>query len=41
MIKITDKFQKNHCQRANKREQEIVDLVLKKKLHQQTVGKQL
>ncbi len=41
VIKITDKFQKNHCQRANKREQEIVDLVLKKKLHQQTVGKQL
>lgn len=41
VIRITDKFQKNHCQRANKREQEIVDLVLKKKLHQQTVGKQL
>lgn len=41
VIRITDKFQKNHCERANKREQEIVDLVLKKKLHQQTVGKQL
>lgn len=41
VIKITDKFQKDHCEKANKREQVIVDLVLKKKLHQQTVGKQL
>ena len=41
VIRITDKFQKNHWQRANKRGQEIVDLVLKKKLHKQTVGKQL
>ncbi len=41
VIKITDKFQKNHCERANKREQPIVDLIIKKKLHQQTVGKQL
>ena len=41
IIKITDKFQKNHCERANKREQPVVDLIIKKKLHQQTVGKQL
>ena len=42
VIKITDKFQKNHCERANKREQPVVDLIIiKKKLHQQTVGKQL
>ena len=41
VIKTTDSFQKDHCKRANKREQAIVDLVLKKKLNQQTVGKQL
>jgi len=41
IIKITDSFQKDHCKRANKREQPIVDLVLKKKLDKQTVGKQL
>jgi hypothetical protein len=41
VIKITDKFQKNHCERANKREQAIIDLVLEKNLHKQTVGKQL
>ena len=41
VIKITDKLQKNHCERANKREQPVVDLIIKKKLHQQTVGKQL
>jgi hypothetical protein len=41
VIRITDSFQKDHCMKANKREQPIVDLVLKKKLHKQTVGKQL
>ena len=41
VIKITDKFQKNHFERANKREKPVVDLIIKKKLHQQTVGKQL
>jgi hypothetical protein len=41
VIKVTDSFQKDHCKKANKREQPIVDLVLKKKLHKQTVGKQL
>ena len=37
VIWITDKFQPNHCCRANKREQPIVDLVLKKKLQGQTI----
>lgn len=41
VIKVTDQFQEGHCQKANKREQPIIDLVLKKKLHEQTVGKQL
>ncbi|MCV3463917.1 hypothetical protein O8I37_02195 [Campylobacter lari] len=41
VIKITDFFQKDHCKRANKREQPIVDLILEKKLTEQTVGKQL
>lgn len=40
VIKITDLFQKNHCQRANKREQPVVDFILKKRLHEQTIGKQ-
>jgi hypothetical protein len=39
VIWLTDKFQKDHCKRANKREQPIVDLMLSKKLHHQTVGK--
>ncbi|MDD9899937.1 MAG: hypothetical protein OXT65_03055 [Alphaproteobacteria bacterium] len=39
VIRFLDMFQKNHCQRANKREQRIVDLVLEKNLHAQTVGK--
>jgi hypothetical protein len=37
IICITDVFQKNHCQRANKREQPLVDLVLEKGLHRQTI----
>ena len=37
IIWVTDHFQKNHCQRANKREQPILDLVLKKGLDQQTI----
>lgn len=37
IIRITDVFQKNHCQRANKREQALVDLVLEKGLHKQTI----
>ena len=37
VIKFTDLFQQGHCQRANKREQPIVDLVLKKSLEKQTI----
>lgn len=37
VIWITDKFQKDHCMRANKREQAVLDLVLKKGLHKQTI----
>lgn len=39
VIFITDKFQKNHCQRANKREQPIIDLMLSRRLNGQTIGK--
>lgn len=39
VIKITDFFQQDHCRRANKREQPVVDLVLQKGLHEQTIGK--
>lgn len=39
VIKITDIFQQDHCRRANKREQPVVDLVLLKGLHEQTIGK--
>lgn len=37
VIWVTDKFQKDHCMRANKREQAVLDLVLKKGLHRQTI----
>jgi len=37
IIWVTDHFQKNHCQRANKREQPVLDLVLQKGLDQQTI----
>lgn len=39
VIFITDKFQKNHCQRANKREQPMIDLMLSRRLNEQTIGK--
>lgn len=39
IIWITDKFQKDHCKRSNKREQDIINLMLKKRLHEQTIGK--
>ena len=39
IIKITDIFQVDHCRKANKREQPIIDLILKKRLHEQTVGR--
>jgi len=37
VIRLTDKMQKDHCQRANKREQPVVDMVLRKGLHEQTI----
>ena len=37
IIWVTDKFQKDHCRRANKREQPVVDLVLQKGLEKQTI----
>lgn len=37
VIWLTDVFQKNHCERANRREQHVVDLVLQKGLDQQTI----
>lgn len=41
VVRITNLFQANHCQRANRREQPIVDLVLQKGLQHQTIGKPL
>lgn len=37
VIWCTDQFQPGHCQRANKREQAMVDLMLAKGLHKQTI----
>lgn len=37
VIAVTDFFQANHCQRANKREQPVVDLVLHKGLNETTI----
>lgn len=37
VIWITNLVQENHCQRANKREQPVVDLVLAKGLEKQTI----
>lgn len=37
VIWVTDRFQPGHCRRANKREQAIVDLMLAKGLHRQTI----
>ncbi|WP_246194956.1 hypothetical protein [Allochromatium palmeri] len=39
VIWLTNLFQQDHCRRANKREQHVVDLVLKKELHAQTIGR--
>jgi hypothetical protein len=38
VIHVTDHFQKDHCQRANKREQPLVDLVVKSRLDRQTIA---
>lgn len=37
VIRITDLFQKDHCKRANKREQQVVDLIRKSRLDKQTI----
>lgn len=37
VIWLTDLLQKNHCQRANKREQPVIDLVLQKGLEKKTI----
>ena len=37
VIRLTDRLQKDHCMRANKREQAVVDLVVKAKLGKQTI----
>jgi len=37
VVWVTDKFQPNHCQRANKREQPVLDLVISKRLHEKTI----
>ncbi len=38
IIWLTDRVQKDHCRRANKREQPLVDLMLARGLHKQTVA---
>ena len=37
VIRITDLMQKDHCRRANKREQPVVDLALRAGLDRQTI----
>ncbi|MES2978746.1 MAG: hypothetical protein V4731_10005 [Pseudomonadota bacterium] len=37
IIWVTDRFQQDHCRRANRREQPVVDLVLQKGLERPTV----
>lgn len=37
VIWLTNHFQQDHCRRANKREQALVDLMLAKGLHKQTI----
>lgn len=37
VIRVTDLFQEGHCQRANKREQPLVDFVLERGLEKQTI----
>jgi hypothetical protein len=37
VIWITNQFQQDHCKRANKREQAIVDLIVKLKMDKQTI----
>jgi hypothetical protein len=37
VIWSTDCLQKNHCQRANKREQPVIDLIIQKGLEKKTI----
>jgi hypothetical protein len=37
VIWCTDRFQQDHCRRASRREQHVVDLVLQKGLEKQTI----
>jgi len=37
VIKVTDYFQQGHCQRANKREQPLIDFVLERGLEKRTI----
>jgi hypothetical protein len=37
VIRVTDWFQKDHCRRANRREQPMVDLVAKNQLDKRTI----
>lgn len=39
VVRFADLFQPDHCRRANKREQHVVNLVLEKQLHAQTIGR--
>jgi hypothetical protein len=39
VIRITDWFDPGHCEKANRREQPVVDLCLAKGLERQTVGR--
>lgn len=38
VIRLTDLMQKDHCMRANRREQRVVDLVLQAGLDKQTIA---
>lgn len=37
IVNLTNHFQDGHCERSNRREQPVVDLILSKKLHNQTI----
>lgn len=38
VIRITDFFQRDHCHRSNRREQPVIDLILKRELHKKTIS---
>ena len=37
VVRLLDCFQQDHCHRANKREQPVVDMILERGLHKQTI----